>query len=304
MIFDQENIKKILFENGYLEKSDIESAEKSAKESSQDLVSFLIETGLISRDLFGQAIAESLKLSYLDLNSSPPSSDLVLEIPEDIAKKYRVVIFKKLSNGIVLTSDQPDNKELKREGLAVLKKLLHTKTIEIGFSLPEDIDEMFLFYRHGLETRFSEMISVGKIVISELLNGIVSDAIAFRSSDIHFEPQKDKAIIRFRIDGILHDAGSVPRNYYENILNRIKVFSNMRIDEHLNPQDGAIRYELNNEFVDLRVSVIPTIEGEKVAIRILSVYVRNFSLSEIGMGKENRKIFEDASKKPFGMILV
>ncbi|MDD5639878.1 MAG: ATPase, T2SS/T4P/T4SS family, partial [Candidatus Pacebacteria bacterium] len=304
MIFDQENIKKILFENGYLEKSDIEYAEKSAKEAKKDFVSFLIESGLISRDLFGQAIAESLKLSYLDLNSNPPSNDLILKIPEEIAKKYRVVIFRKLSNGVILATDQPDSKELKKNGATVLKKLLNVKKIEFGFSLPEDINEIFLSYRHSLETRFSEMFSKGEIVISELLSGIVSDAISFRSSDIHFEPQGEKAVIRFRIDGILHEAGNIPRNYYENILNRIKVLSNMRIDEHLNPQDGAIRFELNNNFVDLRVSIIPTVEGEKAAIRILSVYVKNFSLSEVGMSPKNRKIFEEASRRPFGMILI
>lgn len=304
MIFNQENIKKILLENGYLEKDDIDSAEKKAKDAKKELADFLIESGTISRDLFGQAIAESLNISYLDLNSNFPSKETVLEIPEDIARKYRVVIFRKLSDKIIIATDNPNDKELKNQGVQKLKKILKAKNIEFGFSLSEDIDEIFLLYRHELETRFSEMISSGEIVISELLSGIINDAIAFRSSDIHFEPQKDEAIIRFRIDGVLHEAGRLPRNYYENILNRIKVLSNMRIDEHLNPQDGAIRFELNNDFVDLRVSVIPTIEGEKAAIRILSVYVRNFSLSEIGMSNSNKKIFEEASKKPFGMILI
>lgn len=304
MIFSQENIKKILLENGYLEKKDIEPAEIRAKELKKDLAHFLVESGIINKDLLGQAIAESLQVSYFDLNSNPPSSEIVLEISEDIAKKYRVVIFKKFSDKTIITSDDPTNKDLLKKGILELRKVLKTKKIEVGFSLPEDIDESFLAYRRGLDTRFTEMVASDNVVISELLSGIISDAIAFRSSDIHFEPQKDEAVIRFRIDGILHKAGSLPRNYYENILNRVKVLSNMRIDEHFNSQDGAIRFELNNEFVDLRVSVVPTIDGEKIAIRILSVYVRNFSLSEIGMSNDNRKIFEEASKKPFGMILV
>ncbi|MCK9578126.1 Flp pilus assembly complex ATPase component TadA [bacterium] len=304
MVFSQENIKKILLENGYLEKSDIESAEIKAKESKKNLGSFLIESNIISKDLFGQAIAESLNVAYLDLNSNPSSREMVLQIPENIARKYRVVIFKKLSDKTILASDNPDNKEFFKKGIPELKKILRSKKIEIGFSLPEDIENVFLHYRHSLDTRFSEMFKSGNVIISELLGGIINDAIAFRSSDIHFEPQKDEAVVRFRIDGVLHKAGSLPRSYYENVLNRIKVLSNMRIDEHFNPQDGAIRFELGDEFVDLRVSVVPTIEGEKVAIRILSVYVRNFSLSEIGMSSENKKIFEESSKKPFGMILV
>ena len=304
MNFSQENIKKILLENGYLEKADIEPVETRAKELKKDLASFLIETGVMSKDLFGQAVAESLNVPYLDLNSSPSSKDIVLEIPENIAKKYRVVIFRKLSDRVIVATDNPDNKDLLKKGILEIKKILHVKKIELGFSLSEDINASFLFYRHNLETRFSEMAKSGNVVISELLSGIISDAIAFRSSDIHFEPQKNEAIVRFRIDGVLHKAGVLPRDYYENILNRVKVLSNMRIDEHFNSQDGAIRFDLKEESIDLRVSVVPTVEGEKVAIRILSVYVRNFSLSEIGMNDESRRVLEDASKKPFGMILV
>lgn len=304
MIFDQENIKKILIETGYLEDSDIREAEIAADAAKASFVDFIVDAGYLSKDLFGQAISEFLKISYLDLNSNPASREQTLEIPEDIARRYRIVIFKKLPGKLIIATDNPDNEALIHEGIDELKKTLDVQDIEIGFSLPEDIDEAFLFYRRKLETRFSEIASSGKIVTSELLSEIIHDAIVYRSSDIHFEPEKNRVVIRFRIDGVLHEAGVMPKEYYENILNRIKVLAGMRIDEHLAPQDGAIRFDLNKKFVDLRVSVVPVIDGEKTVIRILSVYVRNFSLAEIGMTEENRVLFEASSKKPFGMILV
>jgi type IV pilus assembly protein PilB len=304
MNFDQENIKKILIETGYLEEADIKKAEEEAEFAKSPLSDFIVDAGYLNKDLFGQSISEYLHIPYLDLNSNPASREQVLEIPEEIARRYRVVIFKKFEKKIVLSTDNPDNEALIQEGIGELKTLLNVENIELGFSLPEDIDEAFLIYRRKLETRFSEIASSGKIVTSELLAEIIHDAIIYRSSDIHFEPEKNRVLIRFRIDGILHEAGVMPKEYYENILNRVKVLAGMRIDEHLSPQDGAIRFELNKKFVDLRVSVVPIIDGEKTVIRILSVYVRNFSLAEIGMSESNRVIFEASSKKPFGMILV
>ncbi|MDD4409252.1 MAG: GspE/PulE family protein [Candidatus Pacebacteria bacterium] len=304
MNFDQDNIKKILLETGYLEKSDIAIAEKEAQELKLTFVDYILNSNLLNRDLFGQAIAEFLDINYLDLNSNPPVRELVLELSEELARRYRIVIFKRTPEKVIIATDNPDNEALIHEGIEELKRVLNVQDIEIGFSLTEDIDESFLFYRAKLETRFSELTSSGKIVTSELLAEIIHDAIIYRSSDIHFEPQKTKVLIRFRIDGILHEAGTMPKDYYENVLNRVKVLASMRIDEHLTPQDGAIRFELNKKFVDLRVSVVPVIEGEKTVIRILSVYVRNFSLTEIGMSEENRIAFELSSKKPFGMILV
>jgi type II secretory ATPase GspE/PulE/Tfp pilus assembly ATPase PilB-like protein len=304
MNFDQDNIKKILIDTGYLEESDIKMAEREAEEAKVSFVDYMIESNVISRDLFGQAIAEYLGIDYLDINSNPPGKEQVLAIPEDIARRYRAVVFKRTPSKVTLATDNPDNEALLREGIDELKRLLGVEDVVIGFSLTEDIDESFLFYRTKLETRFSEIASSGKIVTSELLSEIIHDAIIYRSSDIHFEPQKDRVLIRFRIDGVLHEAGIMPKDYYENVLNRLKVLASMRIDEHLAPQDGAIRFPLKKKFVDLRVSVVPVVDGEKAVIRILSVYVRNFSLTEIGMSEDNRVAFENSSKKPFGMILV
>jgi type II secretory ATPase GspE/PulE/Tfp pilus assembly ATPase PilB-like protein len=137
-----------------------------------------------------------------------------------------------------------------------------------------------------------------------LVNEIFNDAINLRASDIHFEPNEKEVIVRFRIDGMLIEAGNLPKENYENILNRIKVLSQMRIDEHYAAQDGAIRYFFDNGRVDMRVSVVPVVEGEKVVIRLLSQYVRSFSLYDLGLNSEHEKYLKTSAKKPHGMIIV
>ncbi|NTU69945.1 type II/IV secretion system protein, partial [bacterium] len=111
---------------------------------------------------------------------------------------------------------------------------------------------------------------------------------------------------RFRIDGVLQEAGRFPKEYYENILNRVKVEARLRIDEHYSAQDGAIRYTLKgkDDSVDVRISIVPTLDGEKIVLRLLAGYTRSLTLADLGLSPENQNLVEDAGKKPFGMILI
>ncbi len=110
-------------------------------------------------------------------------------------------------------------------------------------------------------------------------------------------------VIRFRVDRVLHEAGRISREYYDGILNRIKVQARLRIDTHFATQDGAVRYERKEGSVDLRISIVPTLDGEKVAIRILAEYIRGFSLGDLGLFPEDQALIAQALRKPFGMIL-
>lgn len=129
------------------------------------------------------------------------------------------------------------------------------------------------------------------------------DAVDYGSSDIHFEPWEKEVVIRFRIDGVLKEAARVEKSVYSNILNRIKVLAKLRIDDHYSAQDGSIRYVINNRRFDLRVSITPTLDGEKVVIRVLGEYVRNYNLRDLGLNEVNLSIVTEASRSPFGMIL-
>lgn len=310
MKFDDKTIREILIKGNYVTEEDIKKFEDFGKSHHVSFIEYLLQENLITKDLLGQAIAESFKVPYVDLNSTAITLEQVQKIPEEIAKKYRVVIFSEEKNKVVVTTDDPQDKNL----LPELEKLLAGKKISIAYSLSEDIDAAFVHYQKPLETRFSKIIESKGRVAPELLEEIFDDATVFHASDIHFEPFLKDVLVRFRVDGVLHEAGRIPKEFYENILNRIKVQSGMRIDEHFAAQDGSLRYvpssaeasagKKNNTTVDMRTSIVPTIEGEKVVLRVLSAYVQGFSLGDLGLSSAHQEFLEQAAKKPFGMILV
>lgn len=300
MKFDDKTIREILIKGNYVTEEDIKNFENFDTSHHASFIEYLFQENLITKDLLGQAIAESFKVPYADLNSTVPAPEQVQKIPEEIAKKYRAVIFFEEKDKVVVTTDAPQDKNL----LPELEKLLIGKKVSIAYSLSEDIDAAFVHYQKSLETRFSKIIESKGRVAPELLEEIFDDAIVFHASDIHFEPFLKDVLVRFRVDGVLHEAGRIPKEFYENILNRIKVQSGMRIDEHFSAQDGSLRYVKDNTTVDMRTSIVPTVEGEKVVLRVLSAYVQGFSLGGLGFSSAHQEFLEQAAKKPFGMILV
>lgn len=300
MNIDQAKIKEILLQASYITKEDSLKADIFVKNREGDFLDYFIRQGLLTPDLLGQALAEYFKVSYLDLNTNIPEKSLVLKISEEVAKKFRVILFKELKGEVIVATDDPLLANIKEEIL----KIFPNKKITIGFSLSEDIDALLLFYKKALDTRFSKIIKDKKRVAPEIIDEIIADALGFRASDIHFDPQDKEIVIRFRIDGVLQEAGRIAKEYYENILNRVKVQSRMRTDEHFSSQDGAIRYQKDNKVIDMRVSIAPTIDGEKIVIRLLAEYMKSFSLDDLGLSKTNQKLILQAAEKPFGMILV
>jgi type IV pilus assembly protein PilB len=293
-------LKEILIRGSYITEDDLTKAEKKATEQRSELEDVLLESGLLTKDLLGQAMAESWGVPYVDLNSNMPPRDQVLEIPENVAREYRVVLFSKKDDGYTVASDYPAQEGLSEKIYA----LFPGKTIRIGYSLGADIDANFVHYQKPLETRFVDIIKKQRRIAPEILDAIFGDALSFHASDVHFEPISKEVVVRFRVDGVLHEAGRLPKEYYENILNRIKVQSRLRIDEHNAAQDGSMRYENNDLAFDLRTSIVPTVEGEKVVLRVLASYVQGLTLSDIGLSSEHEKILIRAADKPFGMILV
>ncbi|MCR4328491.1 MAG: GspE/PulE family protein [Patescibacteria group bacterium] len=298
--FDDTAIRELLLKESYVSEEDAQKADDFAKEHHTAFIDYLLQERLITKDLIGQAIAESLKIPYADLNSTPSTSEQVQKIPEDIAKKYRVVIFTEEDKKVMVATDNPQDENL----LPEIEKLFPGKKIDIAYSIADDIDASFVHYQKPLETRFSKIIEKKGRIAPELLEEIFDDALVYHASDIHFEPRQNNVLVRFRVDGVLHEAGKIPREYYENILNRIKVQSGLRIDEHVTAQDGSLRYEKGSAVVDMRTSIVPTVEGEKVVLRVLSAYVQGFSLGDIGLSPAHQELLREAADKPFGMILV
>ncbi|MFQ5492584.1 MAG: GspE/PulE family protein [Candidatus Dojkabacteria bacterium] len=300
MRLDDKRIRDLLLKNSYVSKDDIKAAEKYAKERNATVVDYLLKEELINKDLLGQAIAEFYKVNYADLNTNIPTREDVLKIPADIGKKYRLVIANQTTDSYTIATDNPQQKGL----LPALKDLFRNKKITLAFSIPEDIDASLVHYREPLETRFKKILENSESVAPEVVVEIIDDAIVDGASDIHFEPQEKDVLIRVRIDGVLREAARIGKKYYDNILNLIKVNAHMRIDEHNAAQDGSMRIVKGDRRVDMRVSVMPTLDGEKITVRILSEYVSKFSLSDIGLSERDQDLFIEAGKKPFGMILV
>lgn len=302
MLIDNDTLKKILVEQNYLEDSDIKQAEaKMTSTRYSDFYNFLIAENLMTRDLIGQAMAEHYGVPYADLNSQIPEKVLFEKIPEEVSRKYRAVAFKDSDKILYVATDDPKQKDLQKNLEAVLKNV----KVGLMYSLPEDISTIFIRYQRPLETRFSKILEGKTRIAPEIIDEIISDAIGFKSSDIHLEPSGEIVLIRFRVDGVLKEAGTLPKTYYDNIINRIKVQASLRTDEHNIAQDGSVRHTTKDgRQIDLRISVMPTVEGEKVAIRLLGEYIRDFTLGDLGLSSKHEEMIKTTAELPFGMILV
>lgn len=294
---DISTIKSLLLKESYISEADSKAAEAVAHDSAS-YVDYLIREELLSKTLLGQAIAEAYKLPFADLDHTPPTKDTVQIIPEDVARKNRAVFVKANDQVAAVATDTPEKIDQKD-----LAEVFKHKKIRLAYTLPEYITASFALYEQPLETRFSQIIAAGQRVAPEIVNEIIKDALGYRASDIHLEPQADGVVVRFRVDGALREAGKVPKELYENILNRIKVASGMRIDEHLLAQDGSLQFQDKDASADLRISLIPTVEGEKIVMRVLGSYVQSYTLADLGLSEAHRAQFKAAAAKPFGMIL-
>lgn len=293
-------IEQILLRENYITGEDAQKAEKFAKENNSSIVEYLQSHGLITNALLGQAIAEAYKIPYVDLMANSPTPVQVRVIPQEMAMKFHIVLSKWDDQSITVATDNPVQPGL----LESLALLYPGRKVFLVYSLPEEISACFVHYRRPLATRFSEIIATQEKVAPEIIEEIVADALTFKASDIHFEPQEKQVMIRFRVDGVLQEAGVISKEIYENILNRIKVLAYLRIDEHFATQDGAIRFPKDGGFIDMRVSLVPTLDGEKIVVRLLGEYVKGFTFADLGVSQSDQNVFLEAVKKPFGMILV
>lgn len=292
-----DKIKTILLQEGYISEDESKAAEAIAKDSAS-YVDYLIRQEVLSKTLLGQALAEGYRLAFADFGAHPISKEQVTKLPEDVARAQRIVIARSDDSTVVLATDTPEKIEPPK-----IKALFPDHKLQLSYTLPEYIDTAFESYEQSLSTRFSKILASGQRVAPEIVDEIIKDALAYKASDIHFEPHGNEVIVRFRVDGTLREAGRVPKENYENVLNRIKVESGMRIDEHLSSQDGAIRRQSSDHMADMRVSLVPTVEGEKVVMRVLGSYVQSFTFADVGLEDQHRQLIERSIAKPFGMIL-
>ncbi len=295
------DIGKILLAQNYIDEKELRDAEEKAQERNVPIEHILKDEGLVTKELLQNAIAEYYKIPFIDLRSQPPDSSVIELIPETFSIAFNAVAVQKNDDGsLLVATSSPEQENLIPE----IKKLLpQIPVIALAYAPKESIESALTFYRKPLDTRFRKILEERKKIAPEIIEEIFGDAVQLGASDIHFEPQEKIVIVRFRVDGVMHEAGRIPKEYYEGIINRIKIAGNMRIDEHFTAQDGAIRWKSGDKAMDVRVSIVPIVDGEKIVMRLLSEYVRTLTLSDLGFTSAQREVLIKAAHKPFGMVL-
>ena len=202
-------IKDILLREHYVTAEDAEKAEALAAKTKKPLTEIFLDQGMITQNLLGQAIAESFGVPYADLKALPPSREQVLLLPESLAKKFHAVVFKATAKEALIATSETDDKALAKEA----KKIFPKKKVSFLFAFADDVAESFIYYLKPLAERLQKIVAEQGKMAPEILDQIVADAIAYHASDIHLEPQEQEVSVRFRVDGVLHETGRIPKEY-------------------------------------------------------------------------------------------
>ena len=323
MKYSIDQLKRFLLDTGLISEQDIALAEKKALEKKTTIGDVLISDGKIPEDDFRQVEAHILGTPFVDLKGQKIDQKILSLIPEPVARKHNIVAYKKDGQNLEVAMLDPQD----FEAIEFIKKAVDAK-IQPRLTDRESMKIVLSQYRKSLSQEFSDLIkkeveNVNKveektdedisendlkkmaedIPIIRIVDSILSHAVTQRASDIHIEPFEEQIIIRYRIDGLLHDAMTLPRNVASGIAARIKVLANLRLDEKRLPQDGRFKIETEGEGVAFRVSTLPTYFGEKVVMRLLPESVRGFSLESLGFHGKGLEEIHNAIRQTTGMIL-
>ncbi len=319
---ETKKLKSFLLDLDSITERELEIAEKKADQEDKKLETVLIEEGLIKRERLARIKAYVSGIPSISLEGLKIPPEVLKKIPEKIARTNNIIAFKKEEDNLEVAMTDPEDLNAieivkKTTGLNVLPRLT-TYT---------DIKKVLEQYRESLESEFGKLLEkdfenreiVNEAVeragedleeiaedmpVVKIVDMLIKHAIFQRASDIHIEPQEKKITIRYRVDGILREVMTLPKEIAPGIVARIKILSSLKLDEHRLPQDGRFKIEEEDYKYSLRVSVMPVSNGEKVVLRLLSETEEAMSLQEIGLGKEMLEKVSDALEKMSGMILV
>lgn len=308
MYLTNEKLQELLVKPGYISGVDFELADQRAKAQGKDIQDVLVESDLIEDDQLGRLIAYDNDFVFLDLKREKIDENILHFIPEAVARSKGVIIFG--SDGEKLKVAMVDPQDLETQ------RLVYKKTgqeMVIFYITNNNLQKALEFYKGSIKMEFDKIIAVLKNPLSDkeqydasivkMVDTLLEWGHQSQASDIHIEPYIDKIMVRFRIDGILHDVLNLPKDLTDLILTRIKIMAKMRTDEHRAAQDGKLRLQLKDEIVDVRVSIVPVAEGENVVLRLLSAKNRQFSLTSLGFSDNDLQKIKDVMKHPHGMIL-
>ena len=316
----EEQFKKIVIENGILSKEECEELIKEAKSHKVSPESYLVSKGIIAEEVFYQLVASFLNVPYINLKGKIIPKEVLFLIPEEIARSHSLVIFEKEKNKLKVATLNLENIENVQ-----LIEFIKRKTdceVEIYLTNPTSLESALRQYSKDFEKEIETILKTGVIRIDlkeeklseeesakrpsiiKVVDTILEYAINKNASDIHIEPTENSVVVRFRIDGILREIMKLPKETEPGIVARIKILSNLKIDEHQIPQDGRFKISSPRYEVSFRVSIFPVAEGEKIVMRLLKEKGEMLTLEKLGFLPEQLRIVKRNIKRPYGMILV
>ena len=324
MRLDEDKLKELIIDSGLISKEEITELATAAVKSKTPLVDAILSTGKIPEDELIRLQAYVLGIPFVDLKKEKIDFSILSLIPEPIARTHNIVAFKKSDKDLEVAMADPND----LEAIDFIKKKVNLRILS-RLTDRESIKQVLLQYQKSLKAEFGDIIATemaplkaisdkggeeagpedleklaSDLPVVRIVDTLLNHAILQQASDIHIEPLENELLIRYRIDGILHDAMVLPKTAAPGIVARIKVLSNLRLDEKRLPQDGRFKIDQNGQKVSFRVSTLPTYYGEKTVMRLLPETSRGFTLEALGFFGEGLEQLHKAIKKTTGMILV
>lgn len=307
MQLSDQQVAGVIKANQFLDDKALAEAQQQAVGAKQSLWQYVVEHDLVTDDKIGAAVAKELKLPFVALTKTAIPDDVLQVIPEEMARTHRIIAFDRDEKGIKVALTDP----AKQAPLKMLAKKTGQPILP-HYATDIDIDNTLSLYKKDLQKSFEQFLEEGitasgdlneDLPVEKMVDLLLTTAYKENASDIHIEPGEKKSLVRFRIDGILHDVLVVPKAIHDRIITRLKVLSSLRTDEHHAAQDGKIRLDMKEERLDLRISILPIVDGEKVVMRLLSSKSKTFSLPDLGMNESDHAKVVKGYSRAHGMIL-
>jgi len=323
MRVEPQQLKAFLLDAGLVNKAQFDKAFKQAKKTSQKVGDVLISNGLIIQEELIKLEAYILGIPFVNLEKEIVPAKILKIIPEPVARSHNIVAFRKKGKNLEVAMLDPEDLRT----IEFIKKTANLKILP-RLTTPKSIKNVLRQYQKTLAAEFEDIIKkeaaiittvkeeepleekeelikvAGELPVIRIVDTIIKHAILERASDIHIEPIEKEVIVRYRIDGILRNAMTLPKTAASGIVARVKVLSDLKLDEHRLPQDGRFKIETEDYRYSIRVSILPVFDGEKVVMRLLPEEAKAFTLESLGLRGEALEMMQDNLRKPVGMILV
>ncbi|PIV41970.1 MAG: hypothetical protein COX92_02305 [Candidatus Nealsonbacteria bacterium CG_4_10_14_0_2_um_filter_40_15] len=323
MRVEPQQLKAFLLDAKLVTEEQFDGAAKIAQDSNQRVGDVLVSQGIIPQEDLIKLEAYILGIPFVNLEKEKIEDEILKMIPEPIARSNNIVAFRKKGNELEVAMLDPEDLRT----IEFIKKTANLKILP-RLTTPESIKNVLRQYQQTLEVEFGEIIkkeagvikpikeeetvetgedlrkAAEELPVIKIVDTLLKHAILQRASDVHIEPTEKEVLVRYRIDGILRDAMTLPRLAASGIVARIKVLSNLKLDEHRLPQDGRFKVEAEDYKYSIRVSVLPVFDGEKIVMRLLPETAKAFTLEQIGLRGDALETIQDNLRKPVGMLLV